>query len=344
VKVESRQSSLASSLRRLAGVTLAIALAAPFAGAAAQDGLTPFPVSASTVLKTDGAVYAIQGRQVIEEKISIASQRAITLVGEGTDAVLVVRGALELKAVLGGKNHIQNLVIEVAPSCRSLYLSSCTFEDAGGVRSATEGPSQAKVFLEFAIFNYGTSLSLTQSGGEIAIQGCTSIPPIELRGVARSEKQPNLTKVGVLACRSAQPNGGLQGGLIVEGVSNLTVRHSTLAGEVTRLVDCATLDFDGNNVCSKKIEFRQSKPGGFAKSELHNCDFQMSRIVIFSPAQPKKTEDVALDNCWFGGREDPGMIHSTLIQDHADDPANGVVVVLTKILALPLERGGTRTD
>lgn len=344
MKVQSDLSGLATCSRPLARVALALALAAPFAGSAAQAGFTPFPVSANTVLKSDGGVYSVKGRQVIEDKISIASQRAITLVGEGEGAVLVVRGALELKAVLGGKNTIQNLVIEVAPSCRSLYLSNCTFSDSGGVRSAAEGPSLAKVFLEFVIFNFGTSLSLTQSGGEIAIQGCTSITPVELHGVARSEKQPNLTKVGVLACRSAQPKGGLQGGLIIEGVSNLTVRHSTLAGEVTRLVDCATLDFDGNNVCSKTIEFRQSKPGGFAKSELHNCDFQLCRIVIFSPAQPKKTEDVALDNCWFGGREDPGMIHSTLIQDHADDPANGVVVVLTKILALPLERGGTRTD
>jgi hypothetical protein len=58
--------------------------------------------------------------------------------------VLVVRGAFELKAVLGGKNHIQNLVIEVAPSCRS-----CTCRIAlrrFRWRAARPKSSLAKVF------------------------------------------------------------------------------------------------------------------------------------------------------------------------------------------------------
>ncbi len=83
----------------------------------------PLPVDKSATWKTDGMAFSVEGRVRIDPKVALASQRALTIRGVGEGATVVVAGSLELKAVTGGTNVFENLTIEVAPECRSLYLA-----------------------------------------------------------------------------------------------------------------------------------------------------------------------------------------------------------------------------
>ena len=97
---------------------------------------SPLPVDRDATLKTQDAVYTIEGRVLLESRIDLESQRAIRLRGLGEGATLVVAGSFTAKAALGGANLFENVTIEVAPECRELYLANVTWSSGGGIRTA----------------------------------------------------------------------------------------------------------------------------------------------------------------------------------------------------------------
>jgi hypothetical protein len=308
----------------------------------------PFPVAASTTLRADGAVYTVTGRQVIPKSVTITSLRAMTLQGRGENAVLVVAGALDIKAALGGKNVIEGVTIELEPECKSLYLGNVDFVGSGGVRTAEKKPGTARIYMEFVNFGYGTSLALEASAGEIDLQASTSSAPVRVRGHELNEKKPNRVKLNVLTCMGTLPGSGLHGGLVVENVHDVTVRNCDLAGAETRFVDCRVLDFDGNNARSAVVEFRQSQPRRFDKTKIHNTDFRSPRVVVFAPAEGKpeddKKEHLTLESCWFLGLVDAEAICGSRVQDRRLDPKNGVWITFRSTSAKALKLGGDLVD
>lgn len=308
----------------------------------------PFPVAQSTTLKTDGAVYTVTGRQVIPRNVAITSLRAARILGRGENAVLVVAGALEIKAALGGTNVLENVTIEVAPECKSLYVANCNFTGSGGVRTAEKAPCAARIYMEFVTFAYGTALTVEATAGEIDLQASQSTAPVRVRALGDSEKKPNRVKLNILTCMGTAAGSGLAGGLVVENVSDVTVRNCDIAGPETRFLDCRQLDFDGNHARSAFVEFRQSLPRRFDKTRIRNTDFRAPRVVVFAPVEGKpedpKKEFVTFESCWFLGLTEPAAITGSRVQDRGTDPTNGIVATFRSTSPRALKLGGNVVD
>ena len=58
-----------------------------------------------------------------------------------------------------------------------------------------------------------------------------------------------------------------------------------------------------------------------------------------SPADPKRSDSVVLDKCWFGGETDPARIAELLV-DGADEPENNARASVTNPQERPLELAG----
>ena len=300
----------------------------------------PFPVSKTTTLKTDGLVFHVEGRQRIPSNVKIASWRAIEIRGQGGEAVLEVEGVLELKAVTGGRVQVRDVWIEPMPECRSLYLANTTFHGSGGIRPSPEGPCAPQIYMEFLELGPGTSLELDMTAGSVDLQASIARAPVRFTGLRPSPKKPNGTKVEVLTCKSKK-KGGLNGGLLVEGMRDVLVRNCDLAGERTAFVDCEKLDFDGNNSRSRLTEFRHSDYGGLKKTKIHNCDFRSPRVVTWTPVKTEgRAERLLMDHCWIGGWTDPDSILAEVIEDSSRDPTSGVRVDFRKLRERPFGLGG----
>lgn len=292
-----------------------------------------FPTEKSAELKEEGRTWFVDGRSKLPNTISVTNHRATVIEGIGTENVIELSGALSLKASLGGTVVLKNIWIEVEPDARELYLSSVEFQ-GGGIRTTPNGTVAPKVFAENVKFDASASFSLRMCAGEVDLQNCSFASVVTLVGIPQSEKAPNKSDIGLLACRA------LPSGLVCQGIATVLVRNCDLGGVLTRISNWNTLDFDGNNAHSTEFEFELPSYGKFKTAKVHNCDFRTTKITFKCPADDGKAEKWNLDHCFFGGLVDPKAITSTLIVEHTTDPKIGVEVQLKRIAPNPLGLGG----
>ncbi len=304
----------------------------------------PFPTEKTVTLRAESADYYVEGRQLIPGHVKISSLRRAKLSGRGEGAVLQVDGTLELKAVTGGEVLVENLWIEVLPRCKSLYLSHVKFGKKSGIRSPEGAPNKAVIYMEYCEFDPGT-FSIDMTAGTLDFQTVHSRAPVVINGSAPSAKSSNNTKILIMGCmgqRGGNRPRALSGGLLVTGIKDALIRNNDIGGERTLFQDCSKIMFDGNNARSGMTEFRQSEYGDFGGLDFKKTDVCSDELVFFAPAKGKKQERVKLENCWFGGSEDPETIRSTVVRDCLRDPECGVMVTFRKTSAEPLGFGGNR--
>ena len=312
------------------GMSSIVALVSLVASARAQ---VPLPVDGNVTLKTAGLEFTVEGRVHLDRRFDFASQRAITIRGVGGDATLVVSGSFELKAVTGGNNVIENLTLELADDCRSVYLSNVIWSGGGGVRTAEGKPTSAKVFCEF--LQMRSTFNVEAYGGAFALQASLFTPPVRIHGLAPTESKANTTTLLILACKS-----GLTGGLEVRGVAEATIRHNKLAGDRVLLENIGKLDLDGNLVTTDLLDLRVAHYTGFKKTKVRNCDFAGPRVRLFAPAEEDKRLKVTFQNCWFRSSTDPEIILAQTVRDATHDAECGILAAFQRISAAPLELGG----
>ncbi len=297
----------------------------------------PFPTDKTTTLRAEGASYFVEGRCKIPSSVDIVSLRATRIVGRGEEAVLEVSGSLELKAVTGGEVVLENVWIELAADAKSLYFSRCSFK-SGGIRTAADAPTSAKVFGENNWFENSASFDVAVTAADIAVHGGGSRKPFVVRGLPISEKAANKSRLFMLSW-NGQENGrqkGLNGGLEVDGVADVLIRNCVVRGAQTRLANCAKLEFDGNLVLSSRAEFVQSTYGRFGSTRISNTDFRLDdKLRLISPAQEKKAERLLLDHCWFGGPVEPAEVTGPIVVDQTIDPSTGVLAIYKKTSPTP---------
>jgi hypothetical protein len=303
----------------------------------------PFPVK-STTLRAEGVSYFVEGQQRIQGSAKVSSLRRTKITGRGPGAVLQVDGSLELKAVTGGEVLLEDVFVEVLPGCKSLYLSHVKFGKNSGIRSPEESPNKAVIYMEHCEFDPGT-FSIDMTGGTLDFQTVHCRSQAIINGVAPSAKSSNNTKLLIMGCmgkRGGNRPRALSGGLMVTGIKNALIRNNDIGGERTVFQDCVKVMFDGNNARSGTTEFRQSKYGKFGGLTFKKTDVRSEELVLFAPAEGKKQERVMLENCWFGGPEDPETIRSTVVVDALQDPKCGIMATFKKTSTKPKGFGGTR--
>lgn len=316
------------------GGALLAGLASP---AAAQ---TPFPVDRDARLEELGDVLTVTGRTRIPRHVSLEGMRAITILGKGdggkNDATLEVSGNLELRAATGGQIEFRDVWLEITPECKEIHLALCVFRGRCGIRPSPDGPSEAKIFFEKVDFERGSSLTIEASDGSILMDGCTVEGPLVLRGIARSESVKSGFTVSVYGSSGREQNRrrGLLGGVTIEGIKDGTIRTCDMAGRLSAFVDVRKLTFDGNNVRSKRVEFRNTTSGGFGGLKITKTDFSPEKLVLLSPRQAGKTERLTFDDCYFGGLGDLATIRREMLED-AENSESAALAVLAGIRPEP---------
>jgi hypothetical protein len=276
---------------------------------------------------------------VLAHTAKVVSLRATTLSGRA-GATLVVSGALEMRAVTGGKVILEDLRIELAPDFAALSLIDCELRGSSSIGSVPDGSHEGKVYLGKVRFGGKTELSLRMTGGDATIQGCHFDRPFHVLGVPRSEKQGSQAEVKVLGCNGEDT--GIFGGFSIDGVKECHVAFSDLGGAQVLFSDCAELELVGNNVRSKRFELRQTKTGKFAGTTIEGCDIRSPKIVLGAPPHGDSTEKLVFSECWFGGGTEEDALRAERFEDGAKDPQVGVEAELKKIRSEPAGLGGDR--
>lgn len=318
------------------GLLAALALVALATGAAAQRG-QPLPVEKTATLREDDAVWYIDGRQRIPRTATLTSLRRGRIVGRGEGAVLEVEGGLDLRAVTGGEVVIQDVWVEPLAGCKGLTLLNCRFEGKGGLRTSSLGPAKAKLILNKSRFVGSAELDLELTAGQVALMGFGSEAPVRIACAVEEGERPGKLELTAVGCQGKQ--AGFDGGLRVEGVREVLVRHCDLAGELSVFADCPKLTFDGNHARSARIEVRHSEPRSFSRTEISNTDFRCKELILFQPAK-STPQKVQLVRCYFDGLLDEDRIRAELVEDCGRDTHSGVLADFAKIQEDPLGFGG----
>lgn len=316
--------------------TAALLLAFGSLASPASASQVPFPTDKTTTLREDGVTYVVEGRVKLPSSVTVSSLRAARIEGRGDGAVIEVSGALEFKAVTGGEVVFENVWIELAADCKSLYLSRCKFKNCG-IRTAADVATSATIFGENNGFENSASFEITVAAADISMHGGSSQRPFIVRGAPISEKAANRSKLFMLSW-NGQENGrpkALMGGMIVEGVAEVVVRNLDMRGPLARFADCPKLEFDGNLVRSTTVEFEHSTYGRFGSTRIANSDFKVDKIHLKAPAQGKKADRQLFDHCWFGGPVEPAEITGPIVIDQSVDAALGVLATYKKTSPTP---------
>lgn len=316
---------------------LVLAALAPHASAQ-----IPFPVDKNQRLEELGEAFKVTGRMRIPRRVSIEAMRQLTITGEGDDATLEVSGNVKMRAATGGQIEFRNVWVEVTPECKEISLANCIFKGRGGVRPSLDGPSDAKIFFEAVEVERSASLTIEATGGSILMDRCYLDGALVLRGLPRSET----VKSGFTAAiygSSGKVDGrvrGLLGGITVEGLKDGTIRTCDMSGPQALFSDNRKLTFDGNNVRTKRAEFRNTVNGGFDGVKITKTDFRADKLVLSSPVQENLLERLMFDNCYFRGLEDLGTIRNEMLED-AENSKSSALAVMRDLRPQPHGLAGT---
>lgn len=316
-------------------------LLAAFPAALAGDkGQVPFPTKKTTILRKEGTVYYVEGRQRIPKGCQISCQKDVKIVARGKNAVLEVEGELKIHGVQDREVIIEGIWVEPAERFGAIQLDMVIFRDGGGVRTPARKTSSGKLVVENTTFNGGATLNVAMSSGTLDIRSTAAYSQLTIRAVPEEGKKKSSLVLAIIGNYNQMggDGGGFVGGLSVQGVHKPTVRATRIAGGRCEFVDCPGTTFDGNKVNSNLLSFQNTVPGLFKGTKLQKCDIYSPRVSFRAPKGGKET--VVIDKCWFRGLTKKKDILERVIRDSGDDPENGVTVKFRKINTRPLELAG----
>ncbi len=330
---------------RLAAATLVAAclLADGPTAAAADDEPKPFPAAKTTILKS-GGTYFVEGRVRIPKGVEITVQKDTKIVGRGENATIEVVGALAIHGVNDSTVGIAAVTIEVQAKFESLRVDMAVFSGSSlGIVTPKDTACDGRIVVLNTEFKEAARVDVTMSGNEVDLQRVYMAAPARVKAVDAEGSSGNRVKLNVLNCCTVSGTGvpgALMGGIVVEGVANVTVRATRICGDTAKFVDCGSVEFDGNQVKCATLEFTQSAAGRFGRTTISNCDVLCEKIVLWSPAAPGKAEWISCDKCWFDGETNEKTVREKVFKDKDDDPKCGVTVKLTKLMERPLLLAG----
>lgn len=309
------------------------------APALAQRG-TPIPLEKDSTNREDGVTWIVEGRQRIPSHVKLTSLRACTIQGAGEGAVLEVEGELDLRAATGGHCVIDGVWVEPVTGCKGLTLLNVRFRGDGGLRTVGEAQVVLEATLNDTNFEGKARLDLGLFGGKVLMMGCASDEPIAFRGLTSDKQKRNTLELQVDSCSGRVPERALRGGLAIEGVKQVLVRNCDLGGAESKLVDCGELEFFGNLVRSRRIEFRRAAPKSFHTTKIGSCDFRCGELQLVQPMAGDDPEKVRLTQCWFDDLVLEPDIRAKMVVDHERDAENGALADFVKVQGAPLGLGG----
>jgi hypothetical protein len=316
---------------RASALAALLALAAPAAPAPPDE--KPFPVAdRSMILREEKTVYLVEGRIRIPRGVEISCQKDIYIRAKGSaPAVLEVEGSFKAHGVSAREVIFEGVTVEPAAAFGKIQIDTCIFRKGGGLATAKDASVEGDLVLQAVGFEDSARCDVAMKAGSLQVLDSSGSGPLRIRGTS-AEGKPNRLKAVV--------RGSTFYGMEASGVADLTVRINTIRSNPAVFRDCGAFQFDGNKVEAKEISFLQSKPGGFARTEVKKCDLYSPRIVFRAPADPKVGDTVTLVNCWFEGVVDREGI-AARIQDAADDPGNNVRATVQNPQKRPLELAGS---
>ena len=293
--------------------------------AAAQGTGVPLPTRKSTILRKEGVVYFVEGRQKIPRGCEISIQKDVKIVGRG-NAVLEVEGSLQIHGVDRREVIIENLWIEPSKNCEDIHLDMVFFRKGGGVRAPRRLDARAEIFIENVSFEAHTSFEVALNGGRIDLSASSFSERTRIEGIIGERKKFCPLVVNI------RSNCTFGSTLEVIDAKDVTVRLCTLRGDKALFKDCLTVMFDGNKVQAATLQFEQTKSGRMPKTKLLKCDLYSSKIIFKVPAAKK--EGVRIDKCWFNGLTKAKEIREQVLVEE------NVRVKFGKIKKRPLELAG----
>jgi hypothetical protein len=317
-----------------AGPALLLLLAlAPVPAAAAAPDEKPFPVpDRSIILREEGTVYLVEGRVRIPKGVEVSCQRDIYIRAKGgAPAVLEVEGSFKAHGSSGREVIFEGVTVEPAPDFGKIQLESCILRKGGGLVVPKGGAAEGEIQLQFCKFQDKAACDVAMTGTSFQVLDSSTSGPLRIRG-ADAPGKPNRLKAVVRGCS--------HGGIEARNVADLTVRINKLLSDPLLFVDVPVLVFDGNKVEGKELRIEQTKAGGFARTQVMKCDLYPKSLSFRAPADPKKSDSLVLDKCWFEGLTDLKAIGER-VKDSADDPSNGVRVSIQNPQERPLELAGS---
>jgi hypothetical protein len=316
---------------------LVLGLLAPLASAQ-----VPFPTEQNARLEELGTVFQVSGRMRVPRRVSLECFRAVKIQGKGEDATLEISGSVKMRAATGGQIEFVDVWVELTPECKEITLGDVIFKGKGGIRPSPDGPIDMKVALERVETENSASLTLEAADGSILMDGCWTRGPLVLRGVPRSAT----TKSGLTLALYGSSGEverrirGLLGGVTIEGLKDGTIRTCDIAGPQALFLDNRKLALDGCNLRAKRVEFKNSAPGGFGGLKITKNDFRAAKLVLTSPPQAEKQERLTFETCYFRGLEDLDTIRKEMLED-ALNSESGALAVLRDVRSTPLGLAGT---
>ncbi|MCK6481097.1 MAG: hypothetical protein HUU06_07070 [Planctomycetaceae bacterium] len=314
-------------MRRPALLLLASCLPA----AAAAPGEQPFPApDRSRILREEKTTYLVDGSVTIPRGVEISIQKDVYIKAKGGGAArIVVEGNLEVHGVSAREVIFEGVTVVPAASFQKIQLDTCIFR-GGGLATAEGSAAEGNLQVQGCRFESGARIQLAVVAGSLELLDGSAGGTVRLLGVVPEGKTNRVKAV----LRGFHP-----GGLHAEGLADLTVRLCAFGEGPVTLKDVGDLTFDGCKVEAKEISFLQSKAGGFARTKVMKCDLYSKRIVFRSPADPKVSDTVVLDKCWFEGERDLEALAKRIV-DVADDKANNVTVKVLNPMERPHEMAG----
>lgn len=310
----------------------------------AEDDARPLPFAHTSILPSGGTFY-VEGRIRIPKGIEITVQKDSRIVARGNDAVIEVAGKLVIRGVADSVVPIENVTIEVQEEFESVRLDMTTIGGSSrGIVTPTGKACDGRIAVLNTEFKDKATLDVAMSANEVDLQRVYVRLPVCVRGVDTAGRPAgNRVKLNVLNCCTMSTSilpGALMGGLVVENVSDVTVRATRLSGDKASFTDCDSVTFDGNQVKCLTLEFVQTAAGRFGKSSMSNCDILCQKIVTSAPVVAGRTDVFSCDKCWFDDETDEKKVRARWFKDKAADPACGVTVKITKVMDRPLLLAG----
>ncbi|HEU4394583.1 MAG TPA: hypothetical protein VFS92_03395, partial [Planctomycetota bacterium] len=194
----------------------------------------------TTILREEGVVYEVDGRQRIPKGVSISCQKDVHIRGKGPSAVIEVEGTLELQGVSKREVILEGVTIEPCEKFQEVNIDSSIFRGGGGIRTPSGRASEGKLFVELCDFVSPARLDVTLSGGSIDLVSSTFHERVSIRAVDPSPETRNKVRLVVRGCQGPTAYSGFYGGLVVENVADVVVQLSRVAGPLTAIRDWDT--------------------------------------------------------------------------------------------------------
>jgi hypothetical protein len=225
-------------------------------------------------------------------------------------------------------------VFEVAENCQRVHLDNVQLKNCA-IRTPRGKVCIAAVHLETSDFN-ATPIDLHLSKGKVTLLNCRVVAPVRIFATTPTDKKRS---VYVLLNTT-----NLDRGVEVSRVKELVVRACSVLGDKVEFKDCDKLTFDANVCKAPTILFSQPKSGAFKKTKIQKSDFLNSRLVLKSPRDGSKKDQISCDKCFFGGSTKKKDILRLRVTDGHIDETSGAYLWLKKINKRALNLGGRKLN